>query len=77
MGLFKAFTARRLLEILQEAEKHHGEENAIDMDAPIEVFVQDDSQDDMDEGDFRQVRSIGGDMEQEGLVLTLFDRYGD
>lgn len=77
MSVFKPITARRLYEMLHEATKNQGKPNAIDMDAPIEVFVQQDCQDAMDDGEFRCVRSIGGDPDKPGLIISVFDTYGD
>ena len=77
MSIFKPITARRLYEMLSDAAKHQGHPDAIDMDAPIEVFVQQDSQDEMDDGEFRCVRSIGGDPDRPGLIISVFDTYGN
>lgn len=76
MGFFKPITARRLYEMLDEVvKKHQGNPDTINLDAPIYVCIPADE--DGDEDELRKVISIGGDVLVEGLVITLFDTYGD
>lgn len=76
MGFFKPITARRLYELLDEvAKKHQGNPDAINLDAPISIYIPGDDED--DEGEYRKVISMGGGEFTDGLVLNLFDAYGD
>lgn len=75
MGFFKPITARRLYELLDEvAKKHQGNPDAINLDTPINVYIPGEYD---DEGEYRKVISMGGDEFTDGLVLFLFDAYGD
>lgn len=76
MGFFKPITARRLYELLHEvATKHQGNPDSLNLDTPISVYIP--GEDDDDEGEYRRVLSIGGGEFTDGLVLRLFDAYGD